>query len=144
MSDEYACPMMNKCGLYKNENPIFSGKKSPFRGIDSPGEEPSSRTQDILDTHYRSACEGAMGVPCFKGCQLYDLLIDDDLGLSEVFPGSDEIDSDDEGSEDLGLERMTVGVVREDGHGRVSTKPDSSRSRDMLGGKILNGVFRCF
>jgi len=93
MTNEYACPMKDKCGMYNNRNPSFSGGNSPFRGIDVSGDH---RELKILDPTYRSvACEGASGVPRFMRCEHYELLPlqeKDDLELSESFPFDNGVD----------------------------------------------------
>lgn len=142
MTNEYACPKRNECGLYKNENPIFLGIKSPFRGVGVPGDY---RGLNILDTHYRSAaCEGAIGVPCFEACKHYKLSMrfeNGDLGLSEVFPGSGGTDFDDEeGEEDFGLENMTRIITIEDGCSpEAPVRPDTQKQ--ARSGKIMQDLW---
>lgn len=120
MTNEYACPRRNECGLYLNENPDFSGEKALFRGL------------NILDSHYRvAACEGASGIPCFGGCEHYKLLTNrDDLGLSESFPGPQGVDANDVNEDEKGvnLESMSQVITTEDGCGGNSSPESKSDS----------------
>ena len=136
MTDEYACPKRNECGMYNNSNPSFSGGNSPFRGVGVSGDH---RGLKILDPPYRLvACEGKSGVPRFNGCQHYELLLSqekDDLGFRESFLFDNGVDVSNEEEVDS-LDGAVQIITTEDGCG--GNLPRSQRPTEYKPNKSIS------